>query len=100
MNATLLKALVALAPVGMLLSGSVAAFLRAKKLSSFLQLLGSTRLIVVILTHVAEAPRLFLSMHWGLAHSLGHHLDFWSAALGVTFFPTGYLLQAVTKRDA
>src|SRR5579863_478050 len=99
MNATLLKALVALALVGMLLSGSVAVFLRAKKLSSLLQLLGSTCLVVVILTHVAEALRLFPSMHWGLEHSVGHYLDFWSADLGVTLFPTGYLLQAVTKRD-
>jgi hypothetical protein len=37
-------------------------------------------------------------MHWGLEHSLGHYLDFWSAVLGLTLFPIGYLLHALTKR--
>jgi hypothetical protein len=27
-------------------------------------------------------------------------LDFWSALLGLTLFPIGYLLHAVTKRRA
>jgi hypothetical protein len=93
----LFKALVALVPACMLVSGAVVLFLRGKTVSSFLQLLGSGCLVMVVLTHVCEALRLFPSMHWGLEHSAGHYLDFGSAFLGLTLFPTGYLLHAVTK---
>ena len=54
--------------------------------------------MVVILTHVSEALDVFPWMHWGLEHSLGHYLDFWSAVLGLTLFPMGFLLGALTKR--
>src|SRR6266852_91584 len=100
MNTTLLKALVALLPVSMLLSGAVVLFLRGKTVSSFLQLLGAGCLVLVVLTHVSEALHLFPWMHWGLEHSVGHYLDFWSAVLGLTLFPIGYLHHAVTKRRA
>jgi hypothetical protein len=100
MNVTLFKALVALVPTCMLFSGSAVLFVRRKSGSSFLQLLGAGCLVVVVLTHVSEALHLFPSMHWGLEHSLGHYLDFWSAVLGLTLFPIGYLLHAVTKRRA
>jgi hypothetical protein len=98
MNVILLKALVALVPVFMLFSGSVVLFFREQSVCSFLQLLGAGCLVVVILTHVFEALHLFPWMHWGLKHSIGHYLDFWSAVLGLTLFPTGYLLNALTKR--
>jgi hypothetical protein len=98
MNVILLKALVALVPVFMLFSGSVVLFFREQSVRSFLQLLGAGCLVVVILTHVFEALHLFPWMHWGLEHSIGHYLDFWSAVLGLTLFPTGYLLNALTKR--
>ncbi|HYM09360.1 MAG TPA: hypothetical protein VEU62_01435 [Bryobacterales bacterium] len=98
MNATLLKALVALLPAGMLLSGSVVLFLRGKTVGAFLQLLGAACLVLVVLTHVFEALHLFPWMHWGLERSAGHYLDFSSAVLGLTLFPTGYLLHALRKR--
>ena|ERR1700736_4393742 len=94
MNATLLKALVALLPACMLLIGALALFARGKTVSSFLQLLGASCMVVVVLTHVSEALRLFPWMGWGLEHSAGHYLDFWSAVLGLTLFPIGYLLHA------
>jgi hypothetical protein len=97
-NLTLLKALVGLLPACMLFSGSVVLFSRGKTVCSFLQLLGAGCLMVVVLTHVCEALHLFPWMHWGLEHSVGHYLDFWSAVLGLTLFPTGYLLHALTKR--
>lgn len=97
MNVTLLKALVALVPTCMLFSGSVALFFRGKSMCSFLQLLGAGCFVVVVLTHVAEALQLFPWMHWGMEHSVGHYIDFLSAVLGLTLFPTGYLLHAFGK---
>ncbi len=98
MNVTLLKALAALLPAGILFSGSVVLFFRGKTVCSFLQVLGAACLVVVVLTHVSEALHLLPWMHWGLQHSVGHYLDFWSAVLGLTLFPIGYLLDALTRR--
>ena len=95
MNATLLKALVALIPSCMLFTGSVALFLKGRSAWSFLQLLGAGGLVVVVLTHLCEALHLFPWMHWGLDRSLGHYLDLSSALLGLTLFPIGYLLHAL-----
>jgi hypothetical protein len=39
-------------------------------------------------------------MHWGLEDSVGHYLDLWSAIVGFTLFPAGYLFQAIPKRHA
>jgi hypothetical protein len=100
MNATLLTALVALVPVCMLLSGSVILFLRGKRLSSLLQLIGAGCLVVVVLTHISEALHLFPWMQWGQEHSVGHYLDLWSAVLGLTLFPVGYLLHTLTQQPA
>ena len=75
-------------------------FLREKILGSFLQLLGVGCLVVVVLAHIAEALHLFPWMHWGEAHGVGHYLDLGSAVLGLTLFPMGYLLHALTKRNA
>ena len=100
MNAALLKGLVALVPASMLFSGSVVMFFREKTVCSLLQLLGAGCLVVVVLTHVCEALDLFPWMHWGLKQGVGHYLDFWSAVLGLTLFPVGYLCHALTKRRA
>ena len=100
MNVTLLKALVVLLPACMLFCGSVVMFFRGKTLSSFLQLLGAGCLVLVVLIHVSEALYLFPWMHWGSNHSVGHYLNLWSAVLGLTLFPIGYLLHALSKRHA
>jgi hypothetical protein len=90
--------LTALVPAGMLFVGSVAFFLKEKTFACFLQLIGAGCLVVVVLTHVFEAFHLFPSMHWGREHSAGHYLDLWSAVLGLSLFPAGYLLHSLTKR--
>jgi hypothetical protein len=100
MNITLLKALVALVPVGILFVGSVFLFLRQRTLGSFLQLRGVGCLVMVVLTHLCEALHLFPLMHWGSEHSVGHYLDLGSALLGLILFPVGYLLHVLTKRHA
>ena len=100
MNLPLLKALIALLPACMLFSGAVVWFSRGKTVFYFLQLLGAGCLVVVVLTRVCEALHLFPWMHWGLEHSAGHYLDLWSAVLGVTLFPIGYLHHSLSKRHA
>ncbi len=98
MNSTLIKALIGLVPTGILFSGSAVVYFRDKTACSFLQLFGAGCLVLVVLTHVAEALRLFPWMHWGLENSVGHYLDLWSAILGITLFPIGYLLHALRRR--
>src|SRR5229473_7433840 len=98
MNVSLLKALVALLPACMLFSGSAVLFFRGKTVWSFLQLLGAGCLVLVVLTHVSEALDLFPWMHWGLEHSVGQYLDFWSAVLGLTCFPIGYLFHVLINQ--
>lgn len=98
MNVTLLKALVALVPAGLLLFGSIILFLRSKALYSFMQVLGAGCLVMVVLTHVCEAAHWFPGMQWGLEHSTGHYLDLVCALLGVAFFPAGYLFHACAQR--
>lgn len=100
MNATLLKALIALVPAWMLFCGSVLLFVRGKTVCSSLQLLGAGCLLVVVLAHISEALHLFPWMGWGLEHSAGHYLDLSAAVLGFTLFPLGYLLPALAERHA
>jgi hypothetical protein len=96
-SGTLLKALVGLVPATVLFTGALALFSRERNFCSFLQLMGAGSLVVVVLSHVAEALRLFPSMHWGQEQSVGHYLDLWSAVLGLTLFPAGYLLQTLAR---
>jgi hypothetical protein len=98
LSITLVKALVATVPIGILLFGSVVLFLRGKTLGCFLQLLGAGCLAIVVLAHICEALHLFPWMRWGDEHSVGHYLDFASAVLGLTLFPAGYLLHALSKQ--
>ncbi len=99
MNATLQIALLALVPVCMLFAGSAVLFFSAKTVASFVQLLGAGCLVIVVLTHLSEALHPFPWMYWGRPHSIGHYLDFWSAVLGLTLFPLGYLFYALARRN-
>jgi hypothetical protein len=47
----------------------------------WLQLIGSACLIVVMLTHVAEAFHVFPAMGWGQPVSAGHYVDLASGFL-------------------
>jgi hypothetical protein len=97
MNTTLLKTLIAGVPAGLMLSGSVLLVLRARSLSSILQLVGTASLMIVVLTHFCEALHLFPQMQWGSEHSAGHHLDLCGAI--ITLFPLGYLWAAIALRS-
>lgn len=93
MKLTLVKALIAALPAGLLLAGSATLFARKRTLSSLLMPVGAGGLMVVILTHVCEGLRFFPWMRWGEAHSWGHYLDLSGAVLGVTLLPFGYWLH-------
>jgi hypothetical protein len=98
-NTASLKTLIALVPASMLFFGSTLLFFKGKTVWSFLQLVGAGCLVVVVLTHVFEAFHLFGWMHWGHRYSVGHYLDFWSAVLGLSLFPAGYLLHSLAMRN-
>lgn len=99
MNPTLSKSLFALVPASVLFAGALVLFLKGKSTSSWLQILGTACLVLVILAHVCEGLHLFPSMGWGLEHSAGHYLDLCSAVLALTLFPIGYLLHASLRRQ-
>jgi hypothetical protein len=52
-------------------------------------------LIVVALTHVAEAFYIFPSMGWGLPDSPGHYLDLMSAVFGLPLLVAGLVVRAI-----
>ncbi len=98
MKTELLVGLVVLVPAFLMFSGSLILLSKRNTMWSLLQVVGAGCLMVVGLCHVCEALHLFPWMHWGLKHSVGHYLDFWSAVLGLTLFPVGYLFHALTTR--
>jgi hypothetical protein len=93
-NATLIKAAIAFVPASSLFIASVIMFARHRTVPAFLQLLGAGCLVVVVLTHVAEALHLFPAMEWGDPHSAGHYLDLSSAVIGVTLLAVGLFMRA------
>ena len=58
-----------------------------------LGLAGSVCLLIVVLTHVAEAWHVLPGMGWGLPNSPGHYLDLFSAISGVVLSLAAYVLQ-------
>jgi hypothetical protein len=97
MNETLLKALLALVPVGLLFCVSAILVRRVPRLPSLLQLVGAVGMILVVVTHLCEALRLLPAMQWGSRSGFGHYFDFVGAACGLTLFPLGYLLHALSQ---
>lgn len=98
MNATLAKVLVAMLPTCILFGASAVMFVKEKRLWSVLQLLGATGIVTVVLSHLCEALQFFPWMKWGQEYSVGHYVDLSSAVVGVTLFPLGCLLHALTMR--
>ena len=64
----------------------------------WLLLVGSACLLIVVLTHVAEAFHFFPAMGWGLPNSIGHYLDLVSAILGVTLLLLGLVANGFIRR--
>jgi hypothetical protein len=95
MDTILLKSFAASVPITALLIGSIVMCSRGARASSILQVTGAACLMVVVVAHMCEALQLLPWMRWGEERSAGHFLDLAGAALGVTLFPLGYLLQAL-----
>jgi hypothetical protein len=57
-----------------------------------LVLVGLGCLIIVVLTHVAEAFHIFPSMGWGQPNSIGHYTDLVSAILGCVLLSSAILV--------
>jgi succinate dehydrogenase/fumarate reductase cytochrome b subunit len=95
MDVTLFESIAACVPIGMLLIGSIITCWRGTSVSSIMQVAGAACLMIVVVTHLCEALRLFPWMGWGEERSIGHYLDLVAAIFGVTLFSLGYLLQAV-----
>jgi hypothetical protein len=96
-NPTLEKAIALALPVALLLGFSILRVARARTRSAWLQLLGAGCLLIVVLTHVAEALHILPSMGWGEPHSVGHYTDLVSALLGVTLLLAACLVATRAK---
>ena len=84
--------------VGTIIFASAWQLKRQRIVWRFMQLVGSSFLGVVVLTHVAERFGLFPAMGWGRPNTVGHYLDLTSAALGLTLLPVGYICSALVRR--
>src|SRR5206468_9194319 len=78
--------------VAALFLGSAVSFTREKTGWRSVQLFGSFCLVVVVLTHAAEALHLLPDMGWGLPNTPGHYLDLCGAVIGLILLPLGYVL--------
>lgn len=68
------------------------------RLGYLLLLIGTGLVIVVMLTHVAEALHIFPWMGWGFPNSPGHYLNLVSAIAGPTLLTVGYLSRRFARR--
>jgi hypothetical protein len=58
-----------------------------------LQFAGFGCLLVMVLTHIAEAMHLLPGMGWGLPNSPGHYLDLSSAVSGIALLLAAFVLR-------
>jgi formate hydrogenlyase subunit 3/multisubunit Na+/H+ antiporter MnhD subunit len=74
--------------------------MRRSVIGRLLLLFGSACLIIVVLTHIAEAFHLLPMMGWGLPNSAGHYLDLVSTILGCILLPLGFLAVIFSRRKS
>jgi hypothetical protein len=98
MNMTLTVAIVIGAPILLLVVLSGRRVASAPTVTNVFTLLGATSLLVMVLTHVAEALNLFPTMGWGQRHSVGHYLDLVSVYAGIAFLVAASLCPLLRRR--
>ena len=74
--------------------------LSAATVIALLKLIGGACLVVVVIDHLCEALGWLPLMQWGVENSIGHYIDLVAAIGGLSLFPIGYLLGAVTREAA
>jgi hypothetical protein len=62
-----------------------------------MQLAGTAALLIVVLVHLCEGFGLVPWIGWGGNRTIGHYLDLAAAVIGLTLFPLGYLLDALSR---
>ena len=98
MTATLARALLIGAPILLLLVLSFLRFVRTPALTAAFPMLGAACLLVMVVSHVAEAQHFFPSMGWGERHSPGHYVDMTSTWLGIAFLVAASLCPLLRRR--
>jgi hypothetical protein len=68
-----------------------------RRLGYLLQIVGAGFIVVVVLTHVAEALHLFPGMGWGFPNSAGHYIDLVSAIAGPILLSAGYVSRRISN---
>jgi hypothetical protein len=96
-NRTLLLAVAIGVPILLLFMLAGRRFARYPTLSGFFLVLGAGSLVVMVLTHIAEALHLFPFMGWGHSHSAGHYLDLGSVYAGIGFLVAASLCPLLRK---
>jgi hypothetical protein len=87
------QALIVRIPAALLLVRALLLIRRHASAAGIMQICGSTCLMVVVFTHIAEALHILPAMHWGEPHSAGHYLDLTSALLALTLLPVGFWME-------
>lgn len=79
-------------------SRSLASNVRPNPNDGSLLLAGSSAcFVIVIVTHIAEALRLFPAMGWGEPRSIGHYVDLTSAIGGIALLALSVLVRIRAK---
>jgi hypothetical protein len=97
MNGNLGLALVIGVPILLLFVLSFVRWTRMPTVSGAFPVLGAACLLAMVLTHVAEALRLFPAMGFGQRHSAGHYLDLISTYLGIAFLVAASLCPLLKR---
>ncbi len=100
MEGAFIRTIVALTLALLLAAGALILWLRTRRITAFLQLIGAGGILIVGMAHLAETAQLLPFMGWGRPDSLGHYVDLAGAIVGGTVFPGGYLAHALTARRA
>ena len=89
-------ALVAIgALVALLVAVSARRVIRESTSAAILQLSGAGLLLVMVLTHFAEALSVLPQMGWGRPNTPGHYLDLVSAVAGIVLVVAGIALRVI-----
>jgi uncharacterized membrane protein len=99
MNATLGVSLIIGTPILILLVLSFLRFIHRPTVPGVFPALGAACLFVMVLTHIAEALRVFPAMGWGQRHSPGHYLDLISTFLGIAFLVAASLCPLLKREN-